>query len=85
MSIHLVAINFEISLSGFNRDRGNFRESDRGNRFDGNREERRGFGNRRFENDREVSSRDDRDSERVGCKFNNYNYVYFYFIFLLNF
>lgn len=50
-------------FAGYNRERGNFRDSERG-RFDSNRDERRGFGVRRFENDR-----DDREPERVSCKF----------------
>lgn len=65
---------------GFNRDRGNFRDSDRG-RFDSNKEDRRGFGSRRFENDRDGISRDrdDRDSDRVSCKCFFYVYIKIYF------
>nr|UOA02784.1 eukaryotic translation initiation factor 4B [Monochamus saltuarius] len=37
---------------GFSRDRGNYRESDRMSRFD-DRDDRKGFGNRRFDSDRD--------------------------------
>lgn len=55
---------------GFNRDKGNFRDSDR-NRFDVNRDDRRSYGSRRFENDSMSRDRDDRENERVSCKLFN--------------
>ncbi|XP_018578124.1 eukaryotic translation initiation factor 4B [Anoplophora glabripennis] len=45
---------------GFSRDRGNFRDSDRVNRYD-DRDDRKGFGNRRFDSDRD---RNDRGGDR---------------------